>query len=518
MFVRRTRAFVYAFAHAFAFAAVLSSGLAPAQEPVDLDMVAKIRAEGMERSKVNATFLQFTEVFGPRLTASPAMNASARWARDKMEEWGLADPRLETWEFGRGWSLEGFTLEMIEPRFMPLIGYPVAWSPSTDGVIEAAPILATGLSQEEVAALGDRLRGAIVLTRPEQRSFIRTDRDPPPNDPPPPGRSLARDANYDGMGAAQQAQQRRGERRGGQQRGGRRGGGGQRGGGISEAAMRQAGVAVTLAPSRGEHGTLFVSGRDRGDDVIPSVVVQAEHYNLIARLIELGRPVKLRVGVRSQFHEDDTNGYNVLAEIPGADPAIGDQVVMVGAHLDSWHGATGATDNADGSAVAMEAMRILKALDVKPRRTIRVGLWSGEEQGLHGSRHYVQDRLSDAAAREKFSVYFNLDPGAGPIYGWFLEGNAAMHPILAVWMKPFDDLYPVTLTMRGIGSTDHLNFRRVGLPGFQAIHDYVGYDVREHHTNMDFAERVEESELIQASVVMASILYHAAMRDEMIPR
>ncbi len=285
--------------------------------------------------------------------------------------------------------------------------------------------------------------------------------------------------------------------------------------------LQEAGVGVTLEPSRGEHGTLFVTGRDGGDDAVPGVVLVAEHYNLIARLLEQDIPVELEVDVQARFHEDDTNGYNVIAEIRGVDPEIGDEVVLLGAHLDSWHSATGATDNADGSAVTMEAMRILKALDVRPRRTIRMALWSGEEQGLHGSRHYVQDHLTgeeNQEARDKFSVYFNLDPGYGAIYGWFLEGNQAMYPIMQAYLEPFRDLDATTLTMRGIGSTDHLNFIRAGLPGYQALHSYVDYDVRTHHTNMDTYERIEEEDLKQASVVMASILYHAAMRDEMMPR
>lgn len=285
--------------------------------------------------------------------------------------------------------------------------------------------------------------------------------------------------------------------------------------------LQEEGAGVILEPSRGEHGTLFVTGRDGGDDVVPRVVLIAEHYNTLARLLEQGVAVELNVEVQTRYHEEDTNGYNIIGEIPGVDPEIGDEVVMVGAHLDSWHSSPGATDNADGSAVAMEAMRILKAVGVRPRRTIRIGLWSGEEQGLHGSRHYVEDHLTGEdkqEARDKFSVYFNLDPGAGPINGWFLEGNAAMYPIMQAYSAPFADLGADTLTMRGIGSTDHLNFIAQGLPGFQAIHDYVDYDVRTHHTNMDTYDRIEEDDLKQAAVVIASILYHAAMRDEKMPR
>lgn len=481
---------------------------APAQEPVDLEMVAKIREEGLQRSQVVELYNHFVNVIGPRLTASPAANEAARWARDRLSSWGLEDAHLEAFEFGRGWTLDRFSIEMTAPRYFPLIGYPRAWSTSTNGVVVGSPVLTAGRPAEEFAG---KLAGAIVLTRPVQTNFIRVDRDPPQHDSVEVAMATAAPAAARGRG-------QRG-RRGG--RGGRRGGRGRGGAaGVSAAMLRAEGAGVTLEPSRGEHGTLFVTGRDGGDDAVPGVVLTGEHYNLIARLVEQGVPVELAVNVQGTFHEEDTNGYNVIAEILGVDPEIGDEVVLVGAHLDSWHSATGATDNADGSAVVMEAMRILEALGVEPRRTIRAALWSGEEQGLHGSRHYVEDHLGDdnPGARDKFSVYFNLDPGYGAIYGWFLEGNRAMYPIMQAWSEPFRDLGATTLTMRGIGSTDHLNFIRAGLPGFQAIHSYVDYDVRTHHTNMDTYERIEEGDLEQASVVMASILYHAAMRDEKMPR
>ena len=242
---------------------------------------------------------------------------------------------------------------------------------------------------------------------------------------------------------------------------------------------------------------------------------------MIARLMERGVNVTLRVNIESRYHEEDTNGYNVLAEIPGIDPEIGDEVVMIGAHLDSWHSAPGATDNADGAATVLEAMRILKALGVQPRRTIRMALWGGEEQGLHGSRRYVERYLSgadNAAARDNFSVYFNLDPGAGPIKGFFLEGNEAVQSFFAANLQPFDDLDSTILNMGGICCTDHLSFIREGLPGFQPIHSYDDYDVRTHHPNVDSYGRINEQDLEQASVVMASLLYHAAMRDEKMPR
>lgn len=468
----------------------ISTSSATAQEPVDLEMVAKIRAEGLENSEVWEIFGQFVDVFGPRLTATPAFNASAEWARDKMTDWGLDNPHLESWEFGRGWTLEGFSIEMLEPRYMPLIAYPNAWSPSTNGRLVGSPVMLAGKSIEELAQYEGKLGGAIVMTLPIETRFIRTDREPPGDDPP---------GGYEQQDRRQQMSARR----------------------ALSSLVQSEGAGIVLETSRAEHGTIFVLGRDRGDDAVPSVVLAAEHYNMIARLMERGIDVELAVEVRSRFHEEDTNGYNVIAEIPGVDPQIGDEVVMVGAHLDSWHSSPGGTDNADHCAVVMEAMRILKVLGVKPRRTIRIALWGGEEEGLLGSREYVERHLAgdeNQEARDKFSIYLNLDPGAGPVYGFFLEGNEAIKPIFEAYLKPFEDLGATVLTLDGIGSTDHVPFKRIGVPAFQAVHDYVDYDVRTHHTNMDTYERIEEDDLKQAAVVMASILYHAAMRDGMMPR
>lgn len=469
---------------------LVSVSTSMAQEPVDLEMVARMREEGLNRSQVMQMFDQFVVVFGPRLTASPACNAAAEWARDKFTEWGLSNSHLETWEFGRGWTLEDFSIEMLKPRYLPIIGYPKAWSPSTQGMLTGEPVMLAGLSTEELSEYQGRLSSSIIMTRPIQTRFIREDREPPRHDPP---RGFDDDQNRQ-QGSARRA---------------------------LAALVRNEKAGVTLEPSRGEHGTMFVLGRDSGDDAVPSVVVAAEHYNTIARLLERGIEVELAVEVKSRFHETDTNGYNVIAEIPGTDPLIGDEVVMVGAHYDSWHSSPGAADNADGCAVVMEAARILMELGVKPRRTIRIALWGGEEEGLLGSREYVERHLAgedNSEARDNFSIYFNLDPGGGPVYGFFLEGNEAIRPIFEAYLQPFEDMGAATLTMEGIGSTDHVPFIRAGVPGFQAIHDYVDYDVRIHHTNMDTYERIREEDLKQASIVMASLLYHCAMRDQKMPR
>ncbi len=461
-----------------------------AQEVVDLEMFGKIRAEGFERSQVMEFYNQFVDVYGPRLTGTKIYKESADWVRDRFEEWGLDNARLESWEFGRGWTLKGFTAEMTSPRYVPLIAYPTAWSPSTKGRLTGRPVMLAGKSTAELEALRGTLADRIVMTRPIETRFIVTDRDPPVDERP-------------GGYSDDYLQQEPASRRELQQ------------------FLASEKVGAIVEPSRGVHGTVFVLGRDRGDDYPPSINMAAEHYNMIARMLDLGLPVEVAVEVRARFEEEDTNGYNILAEIKGADPEIGEEVVMLGAHLDSWHTSPGAGDNADHVSVCMEAMRILKVLGVKPRRTIRVGIWGGEEEGLLGSREWVARHLSgeeNRAAKEKFSVYFNLDPGCGPVYGFFLEEMEEARPIFKAVLDPFADLDANTLVYQGIGSTDHVPFLREGLPGFEAIHDYIDYDVRIHHTNMDTWERVAEEDLKQASVVMAALLYHAAMRDGMFPR
>jgi hypothetical protein len=389
---------------------------------------------------------------------------------------------------------------------MPLIGYPDAWSPSTRGVIEGRPISIAGVPADSVEAMRGKLRGAIVMTQPLQSSFVREDRvqptDPsaPPAAPPP-----ARGTNPNAGG-------------------GGRGGG--RAGAPSEAAriaaaLHDAGVGAVLKTSRGEHGTIFLQTRDAGANGVPTVVVAAEHYNNLLRLIKDGVSPTVRVNVQGRYFTNDTSGYNVLAELPGTDPRLRDEVVMIGGHLDSWHSATGATDNADGAAIVIEAARILKTIGARPRRTIRFALWTGEEEGLLGSRAWVNQHLAgdaNAAAREKMSVYFNIDPGTGPIYGYFSEGNEAAKAIFDAWLEPFKDIGARKNLISGIGSTDHLSYIAQGVPGFNPIQDYVGYDVRMHHTNVDTMERMREDDLKQAAVIFAAFAYNAAMRDERIPR
>jgi hypothetical protein len=452
---------------------------------------------------VAPVFDYLTINIGPRLTASPAHKRAAEWTRERLASYGLVNAHLEPWKFGRGWTLERLTVEMIEPRYVPLIGYADGWSAATGGDVVGAPVMAGGKSPEEIAALGAQLKGAIVLSQPLLANFVRKDR-PQPSDPnyTPMSAAYATSAGRSNAPTTGETPQQRAQR--------------------ATQALRTAGAAVILKPSVGEHGTVFVTGRDAGPGAVPSVTLSAEHYNMIARLLQQNVPVKLRVNVQSTFYDNDGgSAYNVIAELPGTDPALRDEVVMIGGHLDSWHTGVGATDNADGTTTVMEAMRILKAIGARPRRTIRVALWGGEEQGLLGSKAWVTQHLAgdaNAGARGKFSVYFNIDNGSGPIYGWFLQNKEEVRPIFDGWLEPLKAIGARRNVIEPVGSTDHLSFIDAGVPGFNPIQDYGNYDIRTHHTNMDTVERVNVDELRQAAIVMATFAYEAANLDRRIPR
>ena len=473
---------------------IAAGALAAGQNSVDRDMNAKIRAEGLNHSQVVPVFETLTVDIGPRLTNSPAFRRAVDYARDRMTAYGLDNVHLEPWKFGRGWTLEQLTVEMAEPRYAPLIGYAEAWSPPTPGEIVAAPVFLGGKTPEEVEAIRASLKGAIVMTQPIQTASVTQDRQQPTANgvaapeilsPPP----LFRAAN--------QAAQR------------------------ITTLVREAGAGVMLRPNVLTDGTVYVTGRDAGPSGVPSIVLSSEHYNMIARMIDHHLPVKLRINVQSKFYDDDPNAYNIIGEIPGNDPALRNQVVMLGAHIDSWHTAVGATDNADGATTMLEAMRILKATGARPRRTIRVAIWGGEEQGLLGSKAWVAQHLAGDAnreARENFSVYFNIDNGTGPIYGFALENNEAVRPIFDAWLDQFGDLGARKNVNLRLIDTDHMSFLAVGVPAFNPFQSYQEYDVRTHHTNMDMVEHVNTDDIRQAAIIMASFAYHAAMRDEKLPR
>lgn len=482
------------------------------QEPVDSAAIAKIRDEGLNRSKVSEPFDMFVNTIGPRLTASPAHKRAAEYARDTLTKWGISNAHLEPWEFGRGWELEKLTIEMVEPRYMPLNGFAEAWTPSTPGELLLPAISTAGKTPEQIAAMP--IKGAALFQSGVITAFIDEDREQP--DLVPGARIGAPPAPREGgSGTGARGSAADAARSGGAGRGS----GGSAGGSVPSPASA---AAVLFKPSRGMQGTVFVqAGRENPAATQPAIVLQAEHYNIVARLLAAGVPVKLRVNVKVKYYEADRNSYNVIAEIPGTDPVLKNEVVIVGAHLDSWHTSTGATDNADGVAGVMEAFRILKATGLQPKRTLRLAIWSGEEEGLYGSKHYADDHFAGpahAADRDKVAAYFNIDPGTGPIYGWYCEGNAAAKAIFDAWMAPFKDLGARQNVLPGIGNTDHLSFKAVGIPGFNPIQDYTNYDTRLHHTNVDSAEYVKEADLKQTAVVLASFLYHAAQRAERIPR
>jgi carboxypeptidase Q len=508
---------------------------ATSEEAVDWTAMTQIRDEGLNRSKVMETLQHLTDVLGPRLTGSPNLKAANEWTRKQLEDWGLVNAHLEAWgPFGRGWSYSQVAVRMLAPTESPLVAYPKAWTPGTDGPQRGKVVKAKLEKDEDLEPLKGKLEGAIVflddareLAPPEKPYFTRdTDED------------LAQIAEFAIPGA-------------------RRDGDGPPRRPNREEVIRRIRFQKTLREflkSEKALASVEVSGRDGGivrvggggsrepgeDPGVLGLVMAAEHYNRLVRMLDDKLDVELEIDVKAGFHDDDTMAYNTIAEIPGTDKKA--EIVMVGAHLDSWHAGTGATDNAAGSAVAMEALRILKALDLKPRRTIRIGLWAGEEQGLLGSRAYVKEHFAtrpdpkpeDAELpsflrrdtgpltlkpeHARFAAYFNLDNGTGKIRGVYAQQNAAAKPIFEAWLEPFHDLGAKTVTLRNTGGTDHLSFDAVGLPGFQFIQDPGDYTTRTHHTHMDVYDRIQREDMMQASVIMAAFVYNAAMRDELFPR
>ena len=464
---------------------------AAGQQPADAEMVAAIRGEELHHSTASELFYTLTDSLGPRLSGSPSYDKAARWAVERFRQWGLANPHLEPFPFGRAWTLEKLTTEMTAPRYMPLLAYADAWSPSTSGVVTGTPVYVGDSTAEEIDALGNRLRHAIVLTARPQTEYLSKDRPEPSQ-----GDGPVRTGNPPFPVPSSRMPQRE-----------------------LLARLQKYGAGVALAPSATLHGTVRVQGnRATAPDAVPTLTVAAEPYNMLVRLVKAAEPVELRIQVVSRSNQDRLDSDNVIAEIPGTDPLLKDEVVLVGAHLDSWHTATGATDNADAVSAAMEAMRILTALHARPRRTIRVALWGGEEQGLIGSRSWVAQHLNDKAARDRISVYLNDDPGTGPTYGFYMENNIAAKKIFDAWLTPLADLGMRRNVIEGIGSTDHVPFVEAGIPAFTTIKDFSNYDVRTRHTNADFADAVKLEEVQQSAVVLAVFAWHAAMRDQRIPR
>ncbi len=476
-------------------------------EKLDLEAIYRIKDEGLQRSKVMEITSYLTDVYGPRLTGSPNIKEAAQWTEKTMKEWGLANVHEESWPFGRGWQNQRFVALAVTPRAFPLIAYPKAWTPGTNGTVTGEAIMAVVQSEKDFEEYRGKLRGKFVLSVPMRDVAPRFD---------PLGR---RYTDADLANIAKQPESGRGRGRGP--------------GGNFDPAFPQKrakfwvdeGVAAGLDFSAGDGGTVFVlSGGPRDPKeppVAPQVTLAIEHYGRIWRMLEKKIPVTLQMDIDNRFYDADLNSFNILGEIPGTDRA--DEVVMIGAHFDSWQASTGATDNAAGSAVMLEAMRILKATGVKLRRTVRIGLWTGEEQGLIGSREYVKAHYGDPKTglkpeHAKFSTYFNVDNGTGQIRGVFLQGNEAVAPIFSAWMEPFKNMGMTTTAIRNTGGTDHLSYDAVGLPGFQFIQDEVEYNQRTHHSNMDVYERIQANDMMNNSVIVAAFAFNAANRDEKLPR
>lgn len=518
-------------------------GPQPAQENLDLTMYARIREEGLKHSHVMEFADALTNGIGPRLTGSPNMKAANDWTRDTLTKIGLENAHLEDWgEFGMGWQQIHTWGRMITPDPEPLWLQAAPWSPATNGPVRGEAIDVTIHDANDLNQYKGKLKGKIVLF-----GAIRTT---PDLDEPLFHRysdqELKQMETYPEARPGQpNLQQYLAERKKLQEL-------------RTEALkmMTEEGVAAIITPTRdgskgGGTGIIF---DDNGANLVrsaqlkatavttPNAVMMIEHYNRIARLLEHHVPVTLEVNIETKFTGDHEHGFNTVAEIPGNDPKLKDQVVMVGGHLDSWISGTGATDNAAGSVVAMEAVRILKALGVKPRRTIRIALWSGEEQGLYGSQGYVRQhfgtfaepehpdppsvpaflrskgKLTTTKEWETLDAYYNLDNGTGRIRGVYTQENDAIAPIFAQWIAPLQDLGVTTISHRNTGGTDHLSFDAVGLPGFQYIQDPMDYETRTHHSDMDTFDRLHASDLQQAAVIEAIFLYNTSERDRMMPR
>ncbi|MPZ16599.1 MAG: M20/M25/M40 family metallo-hydrolase [Luteitalea sp.] len=512
-----------------AVAALTVTLAAQGEERVDYDALYEIKHEAQHNSKVMETLSYLTDVYGPRLTNSPSMRQAAEWAKARLVEWDLSNVHFEPWgPFGRGWTNERFTATLVSPQPFVLDGHPKAWTPGTDGRVTAEVVKTTLDTETDLNEHRGKLKGKIVLLAPRSAQERATGS----------GNSADADPSFEPLirrytdDELRQIQEERIRAETSRRRGGP--GSGSQGEEFRRKRMQflvSEGALATLERSRGEgNGVIGVQGARSGEDmrqpksppVLPQVILAVEHYGRLSRILDKQIPVKIDLEIDNRFTDDDLNSFNVVAELPGTDKK--DEVVMIGAHFDAWHAATGATDNGASSAVVMEVLRILKSTGLTPRRTIRMGLWTGEEQGLLGSRAYVKqhfanpDTMALEPAHEKLSVYLNMDNGGGAFRGVYLQGNVAAKPIFEAWTAPFEDMGMTTLTMRNTGGTDHLAFDAVGLPGFQFIQDPLDYDTRTHHTNLDFYERVFEEDLIKNAIVLATFAYQAASREALLPR
>lgn len=499
----------------------LNLGLAQG-EPVHQEVNALIRTEALEQSEVMELASWMTDVYGPRLTGSPNLAKAKGWAMEQLEEWGWQNVREEAWgPFGRGWDVEYFEFSGLEPSYFPIIAYPRVWSPSTDGPVEGEVIYLDAGNEEELAAYKGKLRGKFVLLdtarqvkeweEPLAKRWTSEELLEMANAgmPTPRGRR-----DWQGSGVRFSTL-------------------------LWEFIYEEQPLAVLDRSYKGDLGTVFVSrararegsAQDVDAEVLPQLTVGIEYYNRIFRLLQKDVPVRLRLNIKATYPTNpDGMESNVIAEWPGTD--LADEIVIFGAHYDSWQAGTGATDNAAGSAVMMEVARVLSEViresGTQPRRTLRIALWTGEEQGLLGSRAYVREHFADTdrygnpfelkPAQENVSAYYNLDNGTGKVRGIYLQGNQEAAPIFRAWLNPWKDLDAATITLSNTGGTDHLSFDGVGIPGFQFIQDPMAYWARTHHSNMDNWDHLVADDLMQASAVISSFVFHTAQRDEKIPR
>ena len=501
------------------------------QEKLDLETTGRIRYEGFHNSKIMDYASGLMDSIGQRLTGSPNMKRANEWTREQLTAMGLSNAHLEPWgPFGRGWANQYLNVRMTSPDVATLLAYPKAWTPGTNGVVQGKCIRAIIDDKKDFDKYKGKLAGMIVILGPDVEVK-------PITEPPYKRLSdddLAKQSDYQIPGDHPPFR-------------------------YADFVKRQQfikdlnqffadeKVLAVIDHSRQTSGggTVFVqsggSYKTGETTTVPQLTMALEHWTRVARLLEQKKDVSLELNVANTFYDDDPMQYDTIAEIPGTDKK--DELVMLGAHLDSWHAGTGATDNGAGSIVMMEAVRILKALNIQPRRTIRIGLWSGEEQGLLGSQGYVQNHFGSRPPMDdpsmkgmptllrreagevtvkpeqaKISAYFNVDNGTGKIRGVYLQENEAVAPIFDAWMKPFKDLGMTTLTMRNTGGTDHLSFDAVGIPGFQFIQDPIEYETRTHHSNMDVYDRLQPDDLKQMAVIVAGFVYDAATRDQMLPR
>ncbi|MBT8189358.1 MAG: M28 family peptidase [Saprospiraceae bacterium] len=484
------------------------------------EVIDIIKKHGLEETEVMEIASWLTDVYGPRLTGSPMLDKATEWVQSELKEWGMSNVHLHEWgPFGRGWQMDHFEMHAAEPSYWPIIAYPKAWSPSVKGTAEVVYLQIR--EEEDIAKYKGKLNGKFVL--------IDTIRNvEPPFDAM--GRRHDVESLFD-MATAGVPTPRPRRRN--------RAGGFNLNRAIWEMLESEKPLAVLDRSYKGDLGTVFVSGartgegRARDDDkvVIPQATLSVEHYNRIFRMMQKGVNVKISIDLQSQYTNPDGMEHNVIAEIPGTD--LKDQVVIFGAHLDSWHTGTGATDNGAGSSVMMEVARILlKTIEesgIQPRRTLRLALWTGEEQGLYGSRKYVGDKYADFGesgwtpqeilpAQENVSAYYNLDNGTGRVRGIYLQGNEAVAPIFREWFEPFEEMEAKTITLRNTGGTDHLPFDAVGIPGFQFIQDPMAYFSRTHHSNMDNWDHLSEEDLSQAATIIASFVWNTSQMDERLPR